>query len=74
VASTTDAEALDGLVELARTEGILCALETAHAVFQARRLARELGPDRMLVVNLSGRGDKDTDTVSKALFGEGSRP
>jgi tryptophan synthase beta chain len=69
VATATDAEALDGLVELARTEGIICALETAHAVFHARQLAREVGSGKLLVVNLSGRGDKDTDTVSKALFG-----
>ncbi len=71
VATATDANALDGLVELARTEGILCALETAHAVFHARTLAKEMGPKAMLVVNLSGRGDKDTDTVAKALFAEG---
>jgi tryptophan synthase beta chain len=68
VATATDDDALDGLVELARAEGILCALETAHAVFHARKLAREMGSDKLLVVNLSGRGDKDTDTVSKALF------
>jgi tryptophan synthase beta chain len=63
----TDVEALQALHDLARLEGIIPALETAHAVHAARLLARELGPDGLLVLNVSGRGDKDVDTVRKAL-------
>jgi tryptophan synthase beta chain len=63
----TDDEALDALGWLARQEGIIPALETAHAVHAARALARELGPDGLLIINISGRGDKDVDTVRKAL-------
>jgi tryptophan synthase beta chain len=63
----TDDEALDALGWLARQEGIIPALETAHAVHAARGLARELGPGGLLIVNISGRGDKDVDTVRKAL-------
>src|SRR5512139_235995 len=63
----TDDEALEALQYLARTEGIIPALETAHAVAAARGLARELGPKGLLVVNVSGRGDKDVDHVRRAL-------
>jgi tryptophan synthase beta chain len=63
----TDGQALDGLLALARLEGIIPALETAHAVHAARELARELGPKGLLVLNVSGRGDKDVDTVRRAL-------
>jgi tryptophan synthase beta chain len=63
----TDDEALDALGYLARTEGIIPALETAHAVAVARDLARELGPAGLLLVNVSGRGDKDVDHVRRAL-------
>jgi tryptophan synthase beta chain len=63
----TDAEALDSFRYLARTEGIIPALETAHAVSAARKLARELGPSGLLVVNVSGRGDKDADQVRRML-------
>jgi tryptophan synthase beta chain len=63
----TDAEALEALQYLARTEGIIPALESAHAVAAARKLARELGPGGVLMVNVSGRGDKDVDQVRKAL-------
>jgi tryptophan synthase beta chain len=66
-ASATDAEALDAFSTLARIEGILPALESAHAVAWARRVARELGPGRRVLVNLSGRGDKDVQTVSRQL-------
>jgi tryptophan synthase beta chain len=65
--TATDDEALDALGWLARQEGIIPALETAHAVHAARGLARELGPGGLLIVNISGRGDKDVDTVRKAL-------
>jgi tryptophan synthase beta chain len=62
----TDAEALDAFETLARLEGILPALESAHAIAYARRLAREIGPGGVLLVNLSGRGDKDVHTVEKS--------
>jgi tryptophan synthase beta chain len=62
----TDDEALDALRYLARTEGIIPALETAHAVAAARDLARELGPKGLLVVNVSGRGDKDVQQLRAA--------
>jgi len=63
----TDDEALAALKYLATLEGIIPALETAHAVHAARLLARQLGPGGLLIVNVSGRGDKDVDTVRKAL-------
>jgi tryptophan synthase beta chain len=63
----TDAEALEGFQTLAKLEGILPALESAHAVAYAQRIAKELGPEATLLVNLSGRGDKDVNTVEKAL-------
>ena len=61
--SVSDEEAVDAFRLLGRTEGIIPALESAHAVAYARRLARELGEDAMVLVNLSGRGDKDVETV-----------
>jgi tryptophan synthase beta chain len=69
----TDDEALESLQYLARLEGIIPALETAHAVSAARRLARELGPGGLLVVNVSGRGDKDVDQVQRALAEQAPR-
>ena len=63
----TDAEALAAFQTLARLEGILPALESAHAIAYAQRLARELGPSEVVLVNLSGRGDKDVQTVEKHL-------
>ena len=63
----TDEDALAAFQSLARLEGILPALESAHAVAYARRVARELGPNGILLVNLSGRGDKDVQTVEKCL-------
>jgi len=66
-ASVTDAEALAGLQLLARTEGILCALETAHAIAYLPQLAETLRDDSVVVVALSGRGDKDMPTVARAL-------
>jgi tryptophan synthase beta chain len=61
--TASDAEALDAFGDLARLEGILPALESAHAVAAARRLAPDLGRDAIVLVNLSGRGDKDLATV-----------
>jgi len=62
-----DGEALDGFQLLCNTEGIPPALEPAHALFYAARLAGSLGKEQIIVVNLSGRGDKDMDIVIDAL-------
>jgi tryptophan synthase beta chain len=61
----TDGQAMEALRLLAHTEGILCAIETAHAVHGAVELARELGPEKVVLVCLSGRGDKDMDTAAR---------
>jgi tryptophan synthase beta chain len=66
-AHVSDAEALDAFETLAQLEGILPALESAHAIAYARQLAPELGSSAVVLVNLSGRGDKDVQTVEKAL-------
>jgi tryptophan synthase beta chain len=66
-AHVSDEEALDAFQQLARLEGILPALESAHAVAYAGRLAPALGAQAVLLVNLSGRGDKDVQSVEKAL-------
>ena len=63
----TDEEALEGFQLLCRTEGIIPALESAHAIAHAVALARTLDRDQVVVVNLSGRGDKDIHTVASAL-------
>ena len=63
----TDAEALDAFQHLARLEGIIPALESAHAIAHVRKVARSFGPDAVLVVNLSGRGDKDVQSVEQIL-------
>ncbi len=65
--TATDDEALDSFALLARLEGILPALESAHALARAVDLAARLGPGRHLVVNLSGRGDKDVDEAARLL-------
>jgi len=61
--SVSDEEAIQAFRSLCRLEGILPALESSHAVAHARNLAAELGPDGVILVNLSGRGDKDVPTV-----------
>ncbi len=66
-ASVTDEEALAAFEATARLEGIIPALEPAHAVFYAEKVAKELGPGKNLVVNLSGRGDKDVEVAADAL-------
>jgi tryptophan synthase beta chain len=63
----TDAEALASFQTLCRLEGIIPALESAHALAAAERIAPTLGKDKLLIVNLSGRGDKDIATVADAL-------
>ena len=65
--AATDEEALEGFRLLCRLEGIIPALEPSHAVLPALRVARELGPDAVVVLNLSGRGDKDVDEVARIL-------
>lgn len=67
--AVTDAEALEGLQVLAKTEGIIPALESAHAVKYAVDLAGTMSSDEIVVVCLSGRGDKDMQTVREALGG-----
>jgi tryptophan synthase beta chain len=62
--AVTDAEAMDAFRLLTRTEGIIPAIESAHAVAGALRVAKELGPDATVLVCLSGRGDKDVDTAA----------
>jgi tryptophan synthase beta chain len=65
--AVTDAEALDGFQLLCRIEGITPALEPAHAIAHASKLAATLDKNKIIVVNLSGRGDKDMHIVSQAL-------
>lgn len=65
--SCDDATALDAVLRLARTEGILPALESAHAVAEALRIAPSMSPHEILVVNLSGRGDKDMGILTREL-------
>ncbi len=65
--SVTDDECLEALKTLARTEGIIAALETAHAIAALPRIVDEVGPDKTFLVNLSGRGDKDMHTVRGRL-------
>ena len=71
----TDTEAMDALRLLSQTEGIIPAIESAHALAAALRLGRELGPEAILAVNLSGRGDKDMDTAARwfGLYDEGAQ-
>ncbi|HKS98850.1 MAG TPA: tryptophan synthase subunit beta [Rugosimonospora sp.] len=61
----TDAEAMAAFQLLCRTEGIIPAIESAHALAGAARVAKELGPDAVILVNLSGRGDKDVETAGR---------
>jgi tryptophan synthase beta chain len=65
-AAVSDEDALEAFEELSRCEGILPALESSHALAHARTVARELGPGGVLIVNLSGRGDKDLAIVAAA--------
>ncbi len=65
--SATDAEALDATKVLSRTEGIIPALESAHAVAEAIKMAPKMGKDQILMVNVSGRGDKDIGILTREL-------
>jgi tryptophan synthase beta chain len=68
--AVNDKEALEGFQLLCQTEGITPALEPAHAIFYAARMASSLNREQIIVVNLSGRGDKDMDIVIEALGGK----
>ena len=65
--SVTDAQCLEALSQVARTEGIIVALETAHAFAALPQVLEEVGRDKTVVVNVSGRGDKDMHTVMDAM-------
>jgi tryptophan synthase beta chain len=73
----TDSEAVDACFELSRLEGILPALESAHAIAEVMKVAPTMKPEKTIVVGLSGRGDKDLDTLLQAApqrFGHPSHP
>jgi tryptophan synthase beta chain len=63
--TATDADAIDAFALLARTEGIIPALESAHAVAAAVKIARDLPREQTIVINISGRGDKDVQEVMR---------
>ena len=63
--SVTDTEAMDALMELCKLEGIIPAIESAHAVAYARKLAPTMGKDQIIVINISGRGDKDCAAIAR---------
>ena len=65
--SVDDEEALDAFQTLSKLEGIIPALESAHAIADVLRIAPTMSPDQIILVNLSGRGDKDIFTVAEAL-------
>ncbi|MDY6913820.1 MAG: tryptophan synthase subunit beta, partial [Planctomycetota bacterium] len=70
--SCTDEEALDATVALSRAEGIIPALESAHAVAEAMKLAPKMAKDKIILVNLSGRGDKDCNEIAEILKRRGT--
>ena len=63
--SITDSEAMEAFSLLSKSEGIIPAIETAHALAGAIKVGKELGPNAILLINLSGRGDKDVQTAAK---------
>lgn len=67
----TDKEAMDALQELCRLEGIIPAIESAHAIAYAKKQAKKMKPDDIMIVCLSGRGDKDVHTVADYMAGKG---
>ncbi|WP_242596469.1 tryptophan synthase subunit beta [Enterococcus plantarum] len=71
--SVTDQEALEAFKILCQTEGIIPALESAHAISHALKVAKDLGPDKQIIVCLSGRGDKDVQQIKELLEGKASR-
>lgn len=68
--SVTDSEAMEALMELCKMEGIIPAIESAHALAHVLKMAKEMNKDQIIVMCLSGRGDKDVHTVQKYLNGE----
>ena len=72
--SITDTQAMDAFALLARTEGIIPAIESAHAVAGTIEVAREVGPDGVVVINVSGRGDKDMETAMRWFGLDGEPP
>jgi tryptophan synthase beta chain len=72
--SVTDEAALEAFQILSRTEGIIPALESAHAIAETMRLAPELEKDTLVIVNLSGRGDKDVNQVAEILDRDALNP
>ncbi len=68
--SVTDSEAMEAMLELCKLEGIIPAVESSHALAYVKKLAPQLGTDKIIIVCLSGRGDKDVNTVQKYLNGE----
>jgi tryptophan synthase beta chain len=69
--TVTDAEAIEAFVSLSRREGIIPALESAHALAHTMRIAPAMAKDRIVIVNLSGRGDKDAETIAESGKGKG---
>ena len=63
--AVTDDEAVDAFEYLARTEGIIPAIESAHAVAYARKLAPQMSEEQIMVINISGRGDKDCAAIAR---------
>ena len=63
--AVTDDQAVDAFEYLARTEGIIPAIESAHAVAYARELAPKMGKDQIMIINISGRGDKDCAAIAR---------
>ena len=61
----TDEEAVQAFEYLSRTEGIIPAIESAHAVAHAMKIAPEMGKDKIIVINISGRGDKDVAAIAR---------
>lgn len=68
--SVTDDEAMQALLELCKLEGIIPAIESSHALAYAIKAAKTMDKDKIIVVCLSGRGDKDVNTVQRYLNGE----
>jgi tryptophan synthase beta chain len=68
--SISDAEALEAFALLSKLEGILPALETAHAIAHAAKVAPRMSRDQVIVINLSGRGDKDCEEVARLMRAE----
>ncbi len=65
--AATDDEAVNALLTLSRTEGILPAIESSHAIAEAIRLAPQLDKDKIIIINVSGRGDKDVAAIADYL-------